>query len=135
MTTTAVDSNILIDIVSADLTHGPSSRAAVERCAREGSLIISPEVVAEFTAGCRSAAEALAILQKLTIEYVDIGESSAAAAGEARGRKSRSGRIIADYLIAGHAAAHADRLLTRDIGFARMNVPGLVVVRPENLLA
>lgn len=42
---------------------------------------------------------------------------------------------MADYLIAGHAAAHADRLLTRDLGFARMNVPGLVVVRPDTLLA
>lgn len=135
MTTTAVDSNILIDIVSADRTHGPSSRAAIEQCAREGALIISPEVVAEFTAGCRSASEAMAMLQKLTIEYVDIGLSDAAEAGEARGRKSTCGRIIADYLIAGHAAAHADRLLTRDLGFTGMNFPGLVVVRPETLLA
>lgn len=77
----------------------------------------------------------MAILQKLTIEYVDIGLSGAAEAGEARGRTSTSGRIMADYLIAGHAAAHADRLLTRDLGFARMNVPGLVVVRPDTLLA
>ena len=135
MTTTAVDSNILIDIVSADPTHGASSRAAVERCAREGSLIISPEVVAEFTAGCGSASKALGILRKLTIEYVDIGQSGAAVAGEVRGRKSTAGRIIADYLIAGHAVAHADRLLTRDLGLVRMNVPGLVVVSPESLLA
>jgi hypothetical protein len=28
---------------------------------------------------------------------------------------------------------HADRLLTRDADFTRMNVPGLVVVTPENI--
>jgi hypothetical protein len=31
--------------------------------------------------------------------------------------------------------ADADRLLTRDLGFTRMNVPGLVVVSPDSLLA
>ena len=129
MTTTAVDLNILIDIVSADPTHGSSSRAAIERCALEGSLISSPEVVAEFAAGCRSASEAVGILQKLKVEYVEIGQWGAAVAGEVRGR------IFADFLIAGHAVAHADRLLTRDLGFARMNVPGLVVVSPDSLLA
>jgi predicted nucleic acid-binding protein len=135
MTTTAVDLNILIDIVSADPTHGSSSRAAIERCALEGSLISSPEVVAEFAAGCRSASEAVGILQKLKVEYVEIGQWGAAVAGEVRGRKSSGGRIFADFLIAGHAVAHADRLLTRDLGFARMNVPGLVVVSPDSLLA
>ena len=36
--------------------------------------------------------------------------------------------ILIDIVVAG-------RLLTRDLGFARMNVPGLVVVSPDSLLA
>ncbi len=133
MKITAIDSNILIDIASADAAHGSHSRAALESCAREGSLIISPEVVAEFASGCASAAEALAIVKALTIEYVDIGEVSAAKAGEVRARKRRGGRMISDFMIAMHAAAHADRLLTRDADFSRMNVRGLVVVTPEDV--
>lgn len=134
MTTTAIDSNILIDIVSADPQYGRSSRQAVENCAMEGSLFICAEVVAEFATGCSSATDSLAILQALTINYLDIGVQGAAEVGEVRARKSEGGRILADYMIALHAATHADRLLTRDAGFSRMKVPGLVVVTPEDVL-
>jgi len=41
--------------------------------------------------------------------------------------------VIADYLIAAHAAAHASRLLTRDAEFARMGNPGIVVVTPQDI--
>ncbi len=135
MTTTAIDSNILIDIVSADPTFGPSAKAALETCAQEGVLIVCPEVVAEFATGCSSAADSLLILELLKINYRDIGMPAAAQAGEVRSRKNTGGRILADYLIAVHAAAHADRLLTRDSGFARLDIPGLVVVTPPSLIA
>ena len=134
MTTTAIDSNVLIDIVSADPQYGPSSREAVENCAREGSLIVCAEVVAEFATGCSSAPDSLAILQALTISYLDIGVQGAAEVGEVRSRKSKGGRILADYMIAVHAATHGDRLLTRDAEFTRMKVPGLVVVTPTDVL-
>ena len=134
MTTTAIDSNILIDIVSADPKYGPSSRGAVESCAREGSLIVSAEVVAEFATGCSPATDSLTILQALTISYLDIGLQGAAEVGEVQSRKNKGGRILADYIIAVHAATHADRLLTRDAEFTRMKVPGLVVVTPTDVL-
>ena len=131
---TAVDTNILIDIASADAEHGPSSRAALESCSLYGSLIVSSEVVAEFASGCVTAEQAIDIMKALRIEYIDIGENHAAKAGEVRGRKSGGARIIADYLIGMHAAVHAVQLLTRDAGFKRMNVPGLVVVTPAEVL-
>jgi predicted nucleic acid-binding protein len=39
-------------------------------------------------------------------------------------------RIAADFLIGGHAAAHAERLLTRDLGFYRKYFKGVAVVSP-----
>ncbi len=43
-------------------------------------------------------------------------------------------RILADYMIAVHAASHADQRLTRDAEFTRMKVPGLAVVTPAEIL-
>lgn len=134
MTTTAIDSNVLIDIVSADPKYGPSSREALESCAREGSLIVWAEVVAEFATGCSSATDPLAILQALTVRYLDIGMQGAAEIGDVCSRKNKGGRILADYMSAVHAATHADRLLTRDAEITRMKVPGLVVVTPGDVL-
>jgi len=39
-------------------------------------------------------------------------------------------RIAADFLIGGHAAAHAERLLTRDLGFYRKYFKSVAVVSP-----
>jgi len=38
--------------------------------------------------------------------------------------------VIADFLIGTHAAAEADRLLTRDLGFYRSHFAGLTIVNP-----
>jgi len=39
-------------------------------------------------------------------------------------------RIAADFLIGGHAASQAERLLTRDLGFYRKYFKGVAVVSP-----
>lgn len=39
--------------------------------------------------------------------------------------------MIADFLIAAHARAHADQLLTRDRGFARSHFGDLRIVDPS----
>ena len=132
---TALDSNILIDIVGADPRFGETSRAAVEKVGRQGSLVVSPEVVAEFTTGCGSLERALDALDALRVSYVGIGLQAAGIAGEARSRSRVHQRITADYLIAAHAARHADRLLTRDSDFATLGVPGLRAVTSRDVLA
>jgi len=104
-------------------------------CARQGTLIVCSEVVAEFASGCQSVDQALEILSTLSIDYVGMGAINAAMAGQARGKKRNPGRVIADYLIAAHAAAHASQLLTRDAEFGRIGNPGLVVVTPRDIAA
>ena len=41
-------------------------------------------------------------------------------------------RLIPDFLVAAHASVRADRLLTRDRGFARRYFPRLVVIDPTD---
>lgn len=132
---TALDSNILIDMIGGDPHFGETSRAAVEMVGRQGALVVSPEVVAEFTTGCGSIESALDALDALRVTYVGIGLQAAGIAGEARSRSRVHRRITADYLIAAHAARHADRLLTRDADFSTLDVPGLRAVTPAQVLA
>jgi len=132
---TAIDSNVLIDIVGGDPDFGDDSRMAVDLAAREGRLVVSPEVVAEFTTGCGSSDVAFAVLEVLKISFVDTGLPAAGRAGEVRGRSSARSRITADYLIGAHAAAHADRLLTRDADFTALAIDGLTVVTPSAIIA
>lgn len=132
---TALDSNILIDIIGGDPRFGETSRAAVEMVGRQGSLVVSPEVVAEFTTGCGSIESALDALDALRVTYVGIDLQAAGIAGLARARSRVHRRITADYLIAAHAARHADRLLTRDADVSTLDVPGLRAVTPTQVLA
>jgi len=132
---TAIDSNVLIDIVGGDPDFGDASRMAVDLAAREGRLVVSPEVVAEFTTGCGSADVAFAVLDVLKISFVDTGLPAAGRAGEARGQRRARSRITADYLIAAHAATHADRLLTRDSDFSELAIDALKVVTPSAMIA
>ena len=50
--------------------------------------------------------------------------------GADAGRGGGGGRIAADFLIGGHAAAQAERLLTRDLGFYKTYFKGVAVVSP-----
>lgn len=132
---TAIDSNILIDIVGRDPDFGEDSCRALDLAAREGRLVVSPEVVAEFTAGCGSADVVFAVLEVLKISFVDTGLPAAGRAGEVRGRSAARSRLTAEYLIGAHAAAHADRLLTRDADFTALAIDGLSVVTPSAIIA
>ena len=132
---TAIDSNILIDIVGGDPIFGEASRTAIDVAAQEGRLVVSPEVVAEFTTGCGSADVAFDVLDILKVSYVDTGMPAAGRAGEARGKHRAGSRITADYLIAAHAADHADRLLTRDSDFTALGIEGLTVVSPSEIMS
>lgn len=135
MTTTALDTNVLIDVLGADPGFESSSRGALDVCARDGHLIVCAEVVAELAAGSRGSHHIKDLLEAMTIDFSAVDIETALLAGVHRGSGAIRGRITADYLIAAHAARSADRLLTRDAGFHRMKMTGLEVVTPSELLA
>lgn len=135
MTTTALDTNVLIDVLGADPVFGASSRTALDMCARDGHLIVCAEVVAELAAGSGDSHRIKDLLAAMTIVFLAVDIGTALFAGVHRGSGAIRGRITADYLIAAHAARNADRLLTRDADFRRMNMAGLEVVTPSDLLA
>ena len=132
---TGIDTNILVDILEPDPAYGPASKEALKRCLHEGSVIACEAVWAEVvTAYSHKKEEVVDVLRRIGIEYSAMTLEAALKAANcwaAYRKKSKArGRIVADFLIGGHALVLCDRLLTRDRGFYRGYFKSLKVESP-----
>jgi predicted nucleic acid-binding protein len=119
---TAVDTSVLLDVVTDDARWADLAEAALRQASREGSLVIGECVLAEITPALGEAAIA-EFLGDWNIRFIPSTVASATLAGKFFGthlaRGGKRGRVIPDFLIAAHAQTHADRLLARDRGYVR----------------
>jgi hypothetical protein len=133
---TAVDTSVLLDVFGDDAEFGKRSANALRRCIAEGSLIACDAVWAETAAWFPDAQAAQKALSRLRVQYSPLDPATALAAGLAwqayRKATGTRERVIADFLIGSHAAAQADRLLTRDRGFYRSHFAGLAILDPSD---
>jgi predicted nucleic acid-binding protein len=133
---TAVDTNVLLDVFGDDAEFGGRSADALRRCIAEGSLLACEVVWAETGAWFPDAEAAKNALSRLRVDYSPLAAATALQAGRAWQAYRKAGgtreRVIADFLIGTHAAAQADRLLTRDRGFYRSHFAELPIVDPSD---
>lgn len=144
---TAIDTNVLLDILIPGAEHSAASKALVDKHNADGRLIISEIVYAELTSQFSAGQELRAFLKDTSIRLVSSNDAALANAGNRwkQYAKTRSTRlqcpscgtrlavlcpecgksvsyrqhIISDFLIGAHALVHAELLLTRDRGFYR----------------
>ncbi|MHB8587529.1 MAG: type II toxin-antitoxin system VapC family toxin [Candidatus Dormibacteraceae bacterium] len=132
---TAIDTNVVLDVVTADAKHGLASADAMRRVVSEGSLIACEIVWAELAAAFGSGRQAEVTLGRLGVVFSSVEPPQAVVAGTAwRHYRRRGGpreRLIGDFLVGAHALGKADRLLTRDRGFYRRCFSGLTVIDPS----
>lgn len=136
MITTAIDSNILIDVLFEGSHFSQLSADALTRSAEQGTIILSAVVLAEVAGYFPDEKAVHSFMKDSCLSVTEFGPRSAMAAGKlwrGRAHKDRA-RILPDYMVAAHAVENADRLLTRDTGFTRMKVPGLVIVTPQDVV-
>jgi len=130
----ALDSSVILDVVTDDPRHAAASEAALREALASGRLVVCECVLAEVCPALEGSGLLEEFLTDWQLEFVPSSQESATMAGRqfaaylARG--GRRGRVVADFLIGAHAAVHADRLLARDRGFLRDYFAGLWVVDP-----
>lgn len=151
----AVDSNVLFDLLIPDAPQLEPSRRALTDASRAGALILSDPVYAELAAHFASAADLERFVTDTGLQLEPSGREALALAGNAwrvyqrrrpRGLAcpqcghvqavacQRCGKpltvrqhMVADFMVGAHASVHAGRLLTRDRGFYATYFPDLVL--------
>jgi predicted nucleic acid-binding protein len=120
---TAVDTNVLLDILEGEERFAPSSLRAVEQAAMAGSLVICDLVYAELSAhfGARRDLERFLDENGISVQSLDRGALFRAgrawrAYREAGGSRAR---ILPDFFIGAHAESQCTALVSRDRGFYR----------------
>lgn len=153
---TAVDTNVLLDILIPNAPHGDSSELALYQALGAGAVIVSEAVYAELAAHFPQRLELDGFLEGIGMRLESSGFEALHAAGRAwreyLGRRSSSlvcpscgnaqdvtcaqcdtrlqprQHLVADFLIGAHASTHAGRLLTRDRGYYRTYFPRLQLI-------
>ncbi len=132
---TALDTNVLLDILAGDERLQEPSLRAVERAASAGSLVICDLVYAELSLAFLSQKELDRFLDENSIEVQSLTRSALFRAGVAWKAYRRQGgpraRVLADFLIGAHADAQSSQLLSRARDFYRKYFPSLPVLDPS----
>ena len=131
----AVDSSVLIDVLTGDPHFGDSSGAALSQALASDDVVVCDAVVAEVQLMLDSPVNIMETLSGMGIRYLSTNEQAAVRAGvmnrRFRDRGGRRERVVADFLIGAHALLQCNALVTRDAGFFRDYFKGLKVIVPK----
>jgi len=132
---TAIDTSVVLDVLSGDPRFGPASTQALYVSLELGSVMACDVVWAEVGGWYATPDDVAAAMDGLGIRFAALDPDVAAAAGEVwiRYRKQHGARdrLIPDFLVGAHAWMRADRFLTRDRGFYRTYFKRLPVIDPS----
>lgn len=133
----AVDSSVLLDVLTGDPNFGAASREALRRAYDAGALVACDIVWGEVRAHFPEETTFRSTLATLGVVYEPLRHEAAELAGErwrayclAVRRKRDRDRLVADFLIGAHAQIQTEALLSRDRGFFRSHFERLHLIDP-----
>ena len=132
---TLVDTNVLIDIVTADPVWGQWSSDALAHAADSGELAINPIIYAELAGGFDriedlDAALPVDVYRRDELPWPAAFLASRVFIRHARARGTLTRVPLPDFLIGAHAAVAGMRLLTRDPRPYRAHYPTITLLAP-----
>lgn len=134
---TAIDTNILLDILVPNEQFYAASANALQDSASAGSLVICDIVYAELCIHFETRQECDEFLSSNEIQVQALSREAHFLASRVwrdyRRQGGKRSRILTDFLIGAHAQILAVRLLSRDRGFYRSLFPSLTLYDPQLL--
>jgi hypothetical protein len=135
MTSTLVDSNVLIDVFEKDSRWFPWSSRRLHDARVEGTLVLNVVIASEVARGFLDETAFDKALPTSMFVREEIPWTAAYRSGAAFSRyKQRGGvreRALPDFLIGTHALLNGYRLLTRDASRYRSYFPELDIIAPD----
>lgn len=129
-----VDTNVLLDLFTADETWGEWSAFQLRAQSQVHRLAINPIIYAEISLAFDSISTLDDALDTLQIEVLEIPRPALFLAARAhvhyRRKGGVKGKILADFLVGAHAAVTDMTVITRDRDRYRSYFPGVSVVAP-----
>jgi len=130
----ALDSSVILDVLTASTTWADASLRILRRAHLEGRLIVCECVLAEIYPAFVDGQHFEEFLHDWQLGFVPSSQASAMLAGryfaEYVRRGGRQKRVLPDFLIGAHALLHAERLLARDRGYLRDYFSDLRLIDP-----
>lgn len=131
---TLVDSNVLLDVLTADPAWGAWSGEALARAADDGEVAINPIIYAEVSIGFDRIEDLDDALPPATFRRLPLPWEAGFLAGKCFARYRRHGGAkrspLPDFYIGAHAAVSGCALLTRDPDRYRSHFPKLPIICP-----
>jgi predicted nucleic acid-binding protein len=135
VTTTLVDSNVLLDVATEDRTWYEWSARALARAANEGPLAINAIIYAEVSIGFGSIEDLDDALPPTVFAREPLPYEAGFLAGKAfvayRRRGGARSVPLPDFYIGAHAAISSYRMLTRDARRYRTYFPTVQLITPS----
>jgi hypothetical protein len=134
MSPVLVDSNVILDVATADPVWGERSATALRSAGDDAVLVINPLIYAEVSVGFDRIEDLDAALPANVFRRDPLPFEAAFLAGKCflkyreRGGTRRS--PLPDFYVGAHAAIAGMRLLTRDVARYRTYFPRLIVLTP-----
>jgi predicted nucleic acid-binding protein len=134
---TLVDTNVLLDVVSADPRWLEWSRQQLVRRTALGPVIINDIVYAEMSARMETQADVEQVLAEVDVRIERVPIRALFLAGKCYRRYRSSGGIrtgvLPDFFIGAHAQVLGWPILTRDVRRYRTYFPDVALITPQQM--